>query len=336
MACYEEKLRPEVRCTYYLSVCAVYSLWLEKARAYFPKNDSRHNLLMTAQNRLNSEYGLAIKQISRVREEAVDVHNDIGNWNEERLNTLLVGWEQLIDWQNWYPKPDPFFVVLPRVYADLPRLIPLGVEPAQSLQRRFDRTYIPRRDMLTDEMIAAVFDYLASLIDQESFVDRQLKNEVMKIIVAKTRITSLPPGSKILDVAVGTGWSADFIDRRKYQIIGIDLSPIMVEYARQKDILAIRADAAVLPFPDGCFPAIICSYGAHWFRDKNPFLEMKRVLAKGGILSFNYHRPGDDWAEFGEEMSKIFGTDNLEILPVEIKTDRGVYSETIITYRKKE
>lgn len=335
----------EYRYNYYFPVSAVYLLWLKKAVSYFREGDPRRQLLISGQNgavsslkeELNrmTSFGWEMRnQMMKVKEEMVETPEDIGSWDQERLVRCLEGWRELKFWGNWYPQLNPFFAVLPRVYPDLPRFISLGDEPHQFLQRRFDKTYIPHKDMLTPEMMAAIFDQFADVIDRGTFVDKELKDSVMRTIVANAGITSLPAGSRILDVAVGTGWSADFIDTNKYQVIGVDLSKKMVEHAQKRDIQAIRADASFLPFHNNCFSAVICSYGAHWFKDEKPFLEMKRVLAKGGILSFNYHKADDDWKEMRESLLGIGARENLEIQEVEIRTGKGTYLENFLTLRK--
>lgn len=330
---------------YFFPVSTAYLLWLQEAAAEFAAGDPRKDLLLQqfiqTKNSLEEELrkeslykNSFTRQIAIVMEKGIAVSKDIATWDKERLESCLEGWWQLMNWQNWFPKSNPFFAILPRAYSDLPRFIALGDKPYQRLQRRFDQTYIPDKDMISNEMMALVFDQLAEVYERETFVDREIKSRVMKTILDKAGVESLPVGSKILDVGVGTGFSANFIPNC-YQIIGVDISSKMLEYAGQRGIQSVQADAAHLPFPDDAFPVVFSSYGLNWFKgEEKPFLEMKRVLAKNGVLSFNYHRTDDDWKKMKGRLLKVSGEESLDIEELEIVTKRGKYRENFLVFRK--
>jgi len=96
-------------------------------------------------------------------------------------------------------------------------------------------------------------------------------------------------GSKLLDVACGSGLIAAAAAADGAQVEGVDFSPDMVDAARRRcPQLAFRqADAEALPFADNTFDAVAIGFGVHHF----PFpvralAEARRVLRVGGRLGF--------------------------------------------------
>jgi SAM-dependent methyltransferase len=77
----------------------------------------------------------------------------------------------------------------------------------------------------------------------------------------------LHPGTRLLDVATGPGALAAEAASRGARAVGIDLSPQMVELARQlyPAIDFHEADVEHLPFPDDTFDAVVCAFGLGHF-----------------------------------------------------------------------
>jgi ubiquinone/menaquinone biosynthesis C-methylase UbiE len=116
-----------------------------------------------------------------------------------------------------------------------------------------------------------------------------------------------PAGSRVLDVACGTGIVARHVARRPAaasEVQGVDVSPAMLGVAREKAaeenlVIAFKkADAHQLPFPDASFDAVLCQQGLQFFADRPAALrEMARVAAPGGKLGLSTcrslaHQPG--------------------------------------------
>ncbi len=95
---------------------------------------------------------------------------------------------------------------------------------------------------------------------------------------------------RLLDVGCGTGAGSRAAAAVAASVVGIDLSPEMIDRAVRlaNGIGNVRfevADAERLPFDDGEFTAVLCSNSFHHY--PNPLeaaREMARVLAAGGRL----------------------------------------------------
>jgi demethylmenaquinone methyltransferase/2-methoxy-6-polyprenyl-1,4-benzoquinol methylase len=103
----------------------------------------------------------------------------------------------------------------------------------------------------------------------------------------------LPEGCKILDLACGTGDFTIELARRwpNAEIIGVDLTPEMLDIAREKlsaiqNATYITGDAQSLPMLESKqFALIVCAFGFRNFPDKAKALsECHRLLADGGRL----------------------------------------------------
>lgn len=113
--------------------------------------------------------------------------------------------------------------------------------------------------------------------------------------------TNAREGSKILDVATGTGKQAFAFAKRGYVVEGIDLSEDMLKVAHQKnkyENATFRvADATHLPFEDERFDVSCISFALHDmpFTIRERVLEeMIRVTKKEGMVAVvDYALPAD-------------------------------------------
>lgn len=99
-------------------------------------------------------------------------------------------------------------------------------------------------------------------------------------------------GTKVLDVATGTGHTALFLASHAGNVIGLDLTPQMLKLAQRaseekgiENTEWVRGDVNALPFPDASFDVVCSRRAPHHFPDLDRALkEMARVLKDGGVM----------------------------------------------------
>lgn len=105
-------------------------------------------------------------------------------------------------------------------------------------------------------------------------------------------------GQRVLDVACGTGVVAITAARLGAQVTGLDLTPELLERARENARIAEvsvelrEGDAEKLPFTDAFFDAVLSQFG-HIFAPRADLVlrEMLRVLKPGGTIAFSTWPP---------------------------------------------
>jgi SAM-dependent methyltransferase len=99
------------------------------------------------------------------------------------------------------------------------------------------------------------------------------------------------PGTRVLDVACGTGNAAIPAARAGGEVTGLDITPELLDGGRAKAAEAgvnvewVEGDAEDLPFPDGSFDRVFSTFG-HMFapRHRQTADEMSRVCGAGGAI----------------------------------------------------
>ncbi len=117
------------------------------------------------------------------------------------------------------------------------------------------------------------------------------------------RLSGLESG-RVLETAAGTGAVTRELVRALpdgVRIVASDLNQAMLDHAAtqiaSERVSWQKADAQVLPFPDGAFDAVVCQFGVMFFPDKpQAYSEARRVLKPDGRFMFNVW----DGIEFNE------------------------------------
>jgi ubiquinone/menaquinone biosynthesis C-methylase UbiE len=133
----------------------------------------------------------------------------------------------------------------------------------------------------------------------------------------------IAPGSKALDVATGTGAvlvpAAELVGDEG-RVVGIDISPLMINRARAEiqkfgfcnaDVLV--ADAENLPFPQKSFDHVLCSFAIFLFSDLRSLIsEWGRVLRSRGRIGLAYSAGEDqEWKWYEQLISRYEPTSCL-------------------------
>jgi ubiquinone/menaquinone biosynthesis C-methylase UbiE len=104
---------------------------------------------------------------------------------------------------------------------------------------------------------------------------------------------------RLLDIACGPGYVVGEGIRRKMDVVGIDFSASMIDFARQKYTEAAFqvGDAQNLPFEDGSFDGVSCNFGLLHFADPEKAIgEAYRVSRAGGCYVCSVWKPDTESA----------------------------------------
>jgi len=101
---------------------------------------------------------------------------------------------------------------------------------------------------------------------------------------------------RTLEVAVGTGANLPYYAARATDVTVVDQSPAMLDAAARRartlglHVVALRADAAALPFPDSSFDTVLCTFSLCCVDDEVAVLrELARVVRPGGRVLLADH-----------------------------------------------
>lgn len=114
-------------------------------------------------------------------------------------------------------------------------------------------------------------------------------------------LANVSSGSVVLDVACGTGDIAFAIAARGARVVGMDITPRMLElaahkpHARSARVAFLAGDMMQLPFASSQFDVVTTGYGIRNVPAIEPALrEIHRVLRPGGMfLSLDFNRPAN-------------------------------------------
>jgi ubiquinone/menaquinone biosynthesis methyltransferase len=134
--------------------------------------------------------------------------------------------------------------------------------------------------------IAGRYDLITRLLSYGQ--DRRWKVRVAELAAAG-------PGTRVLDLACGTGDIAFSLAARGAQVVGLDITYRMLQLARakQRGPQFVTGDMLALPFGNDAFDIVTTGYGLRNVPDLSRAIdEARRVLRPGGsFVSLDFNRP---------------------------------------------
>ena len=183
------------------------------------------------------------------------------------------------------------------------------------------------------DRVRAYYERTASQYDASMrLAERLLLGDAREWAAARAR-------GAVLEVGVGTGRNLPFYSDVA-SLVGIDLSPAMLELARQRahdlasSIDLREASAESLPFDDGSFDTVVCTLTlCSVADDRRAATEMARVLRRGGKLILVEHVRSPLWAirlieQVLEPLSVRLEQDHLLRDPMDYLPDSGFQIES--------
>jgi demethylmenaquinone methyltransferase/2-methoxy-6-polyprenyl-1,4-benzoquinol methylase len=158
-------------------------------------------------------------------------------------------------------------------------------------------TPLPQGDEKT-RVVRAMFDAIAGRYE---FVNRIMTFGLdAKWRRNCVRNLYLPEGSKVLDLAAGTGDFTRELTKQGQIAVATDLSYGML-HAAKKVPERVQADGVRLPYATGTFDGLTCGYALRNFTDlQKTFDEMARVLRPNGRISIlEISEPNSKILQFG-------------------------------------
>jgi SAM-dependent methyltransferase len=108
---------------------------------------------------------------------------------------------------------------------------------------------------------------------------------------AALKAAQVQPGTRVLDVATGSGNVALRAAEARAQVVGLDLVPELLDVAHSRaqaaglDVEWVHGDAEALPFADGSFDSVTSVFGVQFApRHQVTADELVRVCRRGGTI----------------------------------------------------
>jgi SAM-dependent methyltransferase len=163
-------------------------------------------------------------------------------------------------------------------------------------------------DVVADEYARRIFEEL-----EHKPLDRQLLDRFA------ARVQAIGPAC---DMGCGPGHVARYLKERGVEVIGVDLSPAMVDLARQLNpgIEFRQGDMRSLEVEDGSWAGVVAFYSLIHIPPPEVaqvLCELKRVLRPGGTLLVSFHI-GDDVLHLDEWWGRQVSIDFILSRPEEM------------------
>jgi len=128
-------------------------------------------------------------------------------------------------------------------------------------------------------------------------------------------VSTLVTGKRVLDLASGEGYGANFLAERAGSVLGVDIDPSAVQHAAAKylkpNLQFLQGSITSVPVPEsGSFDVIVCFEAIEHIEDQEALmLEVRRLLRPDGV--FVVSTPNKDVYESGKDAGNPFHVKEL-------------------------
>jgi SAM-dependent methyltransferase len=153
-----------------------------------------------------------------------------------------------------------------------------------------------RRGRAPEDLVVAEFTHQAEAFNRSPVMT------TAQTLAALIDMLPAAPGQRWLEVACGPGIIARALAPRVGEVVGIDLTPAMIEVARAEAAAAglgnlrfVEGDATALPFADASFDGAVTRFSLHHMPEAGRCVaEMARVVRPGGWVAVADHVTSED------------------------------------------
>ncbi len=158
------------------------------------------------------------------------------------------------------------------------------------------------------------------------------------------QVLNIPEGGRVLDLGVGPGWTSIFLARCGYDVVGLDISPKMIEIAHNNltksnlgssKLKFVVGDMEELDFQNN-FDAVLIYDSLHHCKNQKAVLEGSRKALKTGGQIIIYEPPFPHYlSPYAKFVSRKYSVTERGISGLVLKKDlRGVGYKKIEQYFK--
>jgi ubiquinone/menaquinone biosynthesis C-methylase UbiE len=103
-----------------------------------------------------------------------------------------------------------------------------------------------------------------------------MKKVQEELTLKVVELLEMKPPAKVLDLGCGVGFSTNLLRKMGFEVVGIDINPLMIEKAKVKGLIVVLEDFRELEkyFKEKSFDYVISFSALQWVKNWN---DMKRV-----------------------------------------------------------